>query len=107
MARSWLEISKFDKLRNDRQRRNRPFEADNAAHTTKRPIPGGIFYVIAAQNASRLGQFGDIGSDPPGLVASEQLRRGPPAELIFEIDICERLAITVADDKTGLRLFDG
>jgi hypothetical protein len=39
MARSWLKVSEFDKLRDNRRRRNSPLEADNAAHTTP-PIPG-------------------------------------------------------------------
>jgi hypothetical protein len=38
MARSWLKVSEFEKLRDDRRRRNSPLEADNAAHTTP-PFP--------------------------------------------------------------------
>jgi len=45
MARSWLKVSEFDKLRDDRRRRNSPLEADNAAYATP-PIPGSTFYAI-------------------------------------------------------------
>ena len=62
MARSWLKVSEFDKLRDDRRRRNSPLEADNAAHTTP-PIPGSIFYAVSLQEARRLGEIGDVGGD--------------------------------------------
>jgi hypothetical protein len=71
MARSWLKVSEFDKLRDNRRRSNSPLKADNAAHTT--PIPGSIFYAISLQEARRLG-VGDVAGDAPRLVVGVQVR---------------------------------
>jgi hypothetical protein len=39
MARSWLKVSEFDKLCDDRRRRNRSLEADNAVRATPSNFP--------------------------------------------------------------------
>jgi hypothetical protein len=37
--------------------------------------------------AEQVGQLGNVGSDPPGLVAGEQPGRGAPPRLVLEIDV--------------------
>jgi hypothetical protein len=44
---------------------------------------------------------------PPRLVAGEQLRRRSPAWLFLEIDVGERLAVVIADDKRRANVLDG
>ena len=48
-----------------------------------------------------------VRSDPPSLIAREQVRRRSAAGLIFEIDVGERLPVGVADDEAGVGLLDG
>jgi hypothetical protein len=47
MARSWLKVSEFDKLRDNRRRRNSLLEADNAAHTTPPQISPAALILVA------------------------------------------------------------
>jgi hypothetical protein len=54
-------------------------------------------------------QLGDVGGNAPGLVAG---RRRAPARFVLEIDLCERLAVVIADDEAVLaelhvRVIDG
>jgi hypothetical protein len=56
--------------------------------------------------AQQLRQLGDIGGDPPCLVAGEQLRSRAAARLFVEIDVSERLTVLVPDGETGLLLLD-
>jgi hypothetical protein len=43
-----------------------------------------------------LRQLGDVGGDAAGLVAGEQVRRRAPSRLVLEIDVGERLAVSVS-----------
>jgi len=54
-----------------------------------------------------LRQLGYIGSDAPGLVPREQMRRRAPARLLLEIDIRERLPGMILHDEAGIGLLDG
>ena len=54
---------------------------------------------IGSARAHQLRQLGDVGGDPPGLLAGEQLGRCPPSRLILEIDVGERLPVVVADNE--------
>jgi hypothetical protein len=58
---------------------------------------------IGSARAQQLRQLGDIGCDPPGLVAGEQMRRRPPSRLLLAIDVSERLPVGVADNEAGVR----
>jgi hypothetical protein len=55
----------------------------------------------------QLRQLGDVGRNPPRLVAGEQLARGAPTGLILTIDEGQRLLVGVAHDETGRGFFDG
>src|SRR4029077_2921287 len=48
-----------------------------------------------------------VGSDPPRLVAGEQLGCRASARLLLEIDVGNRLPVGVADDEAGVGLLDG
>jgi hypothetical protein len=61
----------------------------------------GSFWYLTACAAVR--QLGDVGGDPPGLVAGEQVCRRAPPRLVLEIDVSERLPVGVADDEAGVR----
>jgi len=54
-----------------------------------------------------LRQLGDVGSDPPRLVPSEQLCRRAPAGLLLEIDVSERQAAVILHDEADVRFLDG
>ena len=56
---------------------------------------------LTAATAQRLRQLGDVGCDPPGLVASEEVRRRAASRLLLEIDVGERLPVGVADDEAS------
>ena len=43
--------------------------------------------------------LGDVGGDAPGLVAGEEVRRRAMLQLPLEIDVSERLPISIADDE--------
>ena len=52
--------------------------------------------------AQQLRQLGDVGGDPPHLVAGEELGRRSPTGLLLAIDVGERLPVGVADAaRTG------
>ena len=62
--------------------------------------------------SARLGpqQFrplGDVGGDPPCLVAGEKVCRRATARLFLAIDAGERLPVVIADDEAGVGLLDG
>jgi hypothetical protein len=59
------------------------------------------------RRAQQLRQLGDVGGDPPGLIAGEEVRRRPPSRLLLAIDVSERLPVGVADDEAGVGLLDG
>ena len=44
----------------------------------------------------------DVGGDPSGLVAGEEMRRRPSSRLLLEIHVGERLTVGVADDEAGV-----
>jgi hypothetical protein len=56
---------------------------------------------LTAATAQRLRQLGDVGFDPPGLVASEEVRRRAASRLLLEIDVGGRLRVAVADDEAS------
>ena len=52
-------------------------------------------------------QLGDVGSDPPRLVARQQLCRRSPAGLLLEIDVRQRLPASIVDDEAGVVVASG
>jgi hypothetical protein len=49
----------------------------------------------------------DVGGDPPGIVAGEQVRRRATPRLIFEVGIGQRLPLAVANDEAGVCFLNG
>jgi hypothetical protein len=45
-------------------------------------------------------------TDPPGLVAGEQVRRRSSGGFILEVQVGQSVPVGVADDEVGLRLLD-
>ncbi len=55
----------------------------------------------------QLRQLGDVGRDPPRLVAGEQFGRRPPSRFILAIDESKCLLVAVADDEARRGFLDG
>jgi hypothetical protein len=64
--------------------------------------------VIALEGflSAMIRQLGDVGGDPPRLIAGEQLGRVASAGVILAIDEGQRLAVVIADDETRRSLLD-
>ena len=52
-------------------------------------------------------QLGDVGSDLPRIVARKQLCCRSPAGVILEIDVGQRLSVSIPHDDTAVEFFDG
>ena len=52
-------------------------------------------------------QLGDIGSYLPRIVAGQQLCYRSPAGVILEIDVGQRLSVSIPYDDTAVEFFDG
>src|SRR6185437_5817922 len=70
---------------------------------------GGMALLTAGAPRSRvawwsqqLRQLGDVDGDTPRLFAGHQVRRRAPAGLVLEIDVGERVALSVPDDVAVL-----
>ena len=67
---------------------------------------------LTHRGSQELGQLGDVGGDAPRFVAGEEVRRRTSSRLPLEIDVSERLPISIADDEgpttqLGVGLVDG
>jgi hypothetical protein len=65
------------------------------------PPACGSDYASGLRRAHQPRQLGDVGRDPPRLVAGEQLGRRSPARLVLEIDAGEFLPAAVLQDEAG------
>jgi hypothetical protein len=48
--------------------------------------------------------IGDVGCDPPGFVAGEEVRRRATVRLLLEVNVGQRLTVGAADYEAGVGL---
>jgi hypothetical protein len=66
---------------------------------------GTMTYVTGLAEQRR--QLCDIGSNLPRIVARQELCYRSPAGVILEIDVGQRLSVSIPNDDTAVEFFDG